>query len=106
MRTVAVFNLVNSTNCGDKLIAEVIKSQLEKEFIVNNYDILANICSDNLFYSVKRFFFSLLVPFIPKILRSVFVRFLASIKFFLKSSYYFTAVRNSDFVVIGIASYS
>ena len=41
------------------------------------------------------------MPFIPKILRSVFVRFLASIKFFLKSSYYFTAVRNSDFVVIG-----
>lgn len=101
MRTVAIFNLVNSSNCGDKLIAEVIKNQLEKEFIVKNYDILANFCSADLFYNAGRLFSSSLVSFLPGILRHFCVRFLSSIKFFLKSSYYSSAVRDCDFVVIG-----
>ena len=101
MQKVVIFNLVNSSNCGDKLIAQVLKSQFEPKFSVLSRDILGN-QADSGFYSVRRRFSAFIVPILPRFFRRFLVRFCAFFKFrILKSAFYRSSVRASDFVVIG-----
>ena len=101
MQKVVIFNLVNSSNCGDKLIAQVLKSQFEPKFSVLSRDILGN-QADSGFYSVRRRFSAFIVPILPRFFRRFLVRFCAFFKFrIIKSAFYTSSVRTSDFVVIG-----
>ena len=101
MQKVVVFNLVNSSNCGDKIIAQSLKSHFETKFSVLSRDILGN-QSDSGFYSVRRRFSAFIVPILPRFFRHFLVRFCAFFKFrIIKSAFYTSSVRASDFVVIG-----
>ncbi len=101
MHTVAVFNLVHSSNCGDKLIAEAIQSRLGELFTVKSYDILATPSSGTAGYVFRRLFSSLLFPRLFPALRRLIVRVFFSAKCLLRPSFYSDAVRSCDFVVIG-----
>ena len=101
MHTVAVFNLVNSSNCGDKLIAEAMQSRLGEKFTVKSYDILGSRSSGSAGYVFRRMLSSLLFPHLPPVLRRLVVRAFFSAKCFLRPSFYSDAVRDCDFVAIG-----
>lgn len=101
MHTIAVFNLVNSSNCGDKLIAEAMESRLGERYGVKSHDILANGPSGTAAYVFRRLLSSLLFPRLLPALRRRIVRVFFSVKCLLHPSFYSAAVRDCDLVVIG-----
>lgn len=99
---IAVFNLVHSTNCGDRLIALTLRKQLETRHAVSACDILANRDAwPSRAACIRRSLGARLVPVLPAFLQRRAVSAWARVKFGLKRGYYDACVRNADFVIVG-----
>ncbi len=98
---IAVFGLVNSTNCGDKFIAQSIFNILKDIADISLFDILSKKNRKNYFSKRLRQFIAFLIPKVPFCLRKICIPILSFVKFSFYSSYYEKIIINSDYVIIG-----
>lgn len=101
MPNIAIFNLINSSNCGDKLIAESLNSALSA-FEISNYDILGNKGRGRFFYFIKRLLAVSIIPVMPEKIRQGIIFFCAFLKIrIFKTPFYRKAIKKADFIIIG-----